>query len=138
MMKGSCLCGKVKYEALGEPIVFQYCHCSRCRKFTGSAYAPNIIVRPEQFRYVAGEQYVKCFQPQEAKHFATAFCSLCGSSLPWRAKTGRSVVIPAGSLDEHQEFFPTQNVFYESKAKWSIAFTDLPRHAELPKNKPAK
>lgn len=137
-MKGSCLCGEVKYEIFEEPVVFQYCHCSRCRKFTGSAFAPNIIVRPEQFRFLAGEQHVKSYQPQWTKHFATSFCSLCGSSMPWRAKSGRSVVIPAGSLDEHQEFYPTQNIFYESKANWSIPHSDLPSYAELPEKSPKK
>ena len=35
-LKGSCLCGAVKYEVTGEPKRFYHCHCSRCRKATGT------------------------------------------------------------------------------------------------------
>lgn len=31
MIKGSCLCGKVKFEISGKPSSLSYCHCSRCR-----------------------------------------------------------------------------------------------------------
>jgi hypothetical protein len=53
--KGSCLCGSVHYEFTGNMGIFQYCHCSRCRKVTGSAHAANLFVAPEQFHWVQGE-----------------------------------------------------------------------------------
>ena len=55
---GTCLCGEVGYEITGNLGIFQYCHCSRCRKFTGSAHAANIIVAPDQFRWLKGDQSV--------------------------------------------------------------------------------
>ncbi|WP_315981351.1 GFA family protein [Aliamphritea spongicola] len=54
--------------------IFQYCHCSRCRKFTGSAHAANILVKPEQFSWLSGSQQIGTFMPEETKHFTTAFC----------------------------------------------------------------
>ena len=47
---GSCLCGKVTYRIKDNLGIFQYCHCSRCRKFTGSAFASNLLVAPGDFR----------------------------------------------------------------------------------------
>src|SRR6202034_265236 len=41
-VKGSCLCGAVKYEVTGEPKRFYHCHCSRCRKVTGTGHASNM------------------------------------------------------------------------------------------------
>jgi hypothetical protein len=99
-IKGSCLCQAVKYQFHGPGYAFQYCHCSRCRKFTGSAHGSNIIIDPKNFEWLSGEDMVGRFEYPEAKHFATCFCRNCGSSLPWMSQSGISVVIPAGTLDE--------------------------------------
>jgi hypothetical protein len=130
--KGSCLCGEVNYEITGNLGIFQYCHCSRCRKFTGSAHASNLLVSPDQFRWVSGESLVGSYSPKETKHFATAFCKQCGSSLPWHAKSGKAVVIPAGTLDTTLSIKPFQNIFCASKASWYKAASELPEYDELP------
>ena len=46
---GSCLCGEVQYQVVGNLGIFQYCHCSRCQKFTGSAHAANLFVADTHF-----------------------------------------------------------------------------------------
>jgi len=130
---GSCFCNNVTYEITGNLGIFQYCHCSRCRKFTGSAFASNIIVLPEQFKWLSGEEYIGRYEPQGPKYFATTFCKNCGSSLPWLVKTGKSVVVPAGTLDGDPEIKPTQNIFCASKAKWYVEPNTLPQQDEMPK-----
>ena len=129
---GTCLCGKVSYEISGNAGIFQYCHCSRCRKFTGSAHAANILVRPEQFKWLRGEEHVGRFEPDDAKHFATSFCKSCGSSLPWLGKTKKAVVVPAGTLDTDPGIRPFQNIFCNSRAVWYKDASDLPKYDELP------
>ena len=131
-IKGSCLCQAVSYQFHGPEMVFQYCHCSRCRKFTGSAHASNIIIDPKQFEWLRGEDQIGRFEHPEAKHFATCFCKQCGSSLPWMAQSGRAIIIPAGTLDEDPEIKPVQNIFWDSRAAWRTPVEDLPQHAELP------
>ena len=133
--KGSCFCGEVEYEISGNLGIFQYCHCSRCRKFTGSGYAANILVHPEHFRWLKGAAGVGEFIPEDTKYLTTAFCKNCGSSLPWKAKGGKSVVIPAGTLDEHPSIEPSQSIFYDSKATWHRDSAELPKYDELPKRK---
>jgi hypothetical protein len=129
---GSCLCGSVVYEIVGNLGVFQYCHCSRCRKFTGSAHASNLLVSPQQFRWLKGESLVGVYAPKETKHFATSFCQHCGSSLPWHAKSGKAVVVPAGTLDDPLDITPSQNIFCASGADWYISPSDLPQYDALP------
>lgn len=130
---GSCLCGEVRYEISGNVGIFQYCHCSRCRKFTGSVHSANLLVRPEQFRWLSGEERVGRFEPPCTRHFTTAFCRQCGSSLPWHAKTGKAVVVPAGTLDGHPGIEPMQNIFCASRASWYREAGELPNYEELPK-----
>ena len=130
--QGSCLCGHVRYEFEGPAKVFQYCHCSRCRKFTGSVHAANIIISPENFTWLKGEDSIGRFEHPDAKYFATCFCQKCGSSLPWQAQKGRAVVIPAGTLDADPGIKPVQNIFWQSRANWRVAVEELPHYDELP------
>jgi len=130
--RGSCLCNAVTYQFSGPEFVFQYCHCSRCRKFTGSAHAANIIIDPKQFEWLGGEELVGRYEHPEAKHYATCFCKRCGSSLPWLAKSGRSMVIPAGTLDDDPGIKPTQNIYWQDRASWREEVRDLVHYDELP------
>jgi len=129
---GSCLCGQVEYEITGNLGIFQYCHCSRCRKFTGSAHASNILVSPDDFNWLSGQNLIGRFEPPDARHFATCFCTNCGSSLPWLAQSGKAVVVPAGTLDHDPGIKPTQNVFCGSRASWYQSPAELPQFEELP------
>ena len=130
--RGSCLCNAVTYQFSGPEFVFQYCHCSRCRKFTGSAHAANIIIDPKQFEWLGGEELVGRYEHPEAKHYATSFCKRCGSSLPWLAKSGRSMVIPAGTLDDDPGIRPAQNIYWQDRAPWREEVADLIHYDELP------
>ena len=129
--KGSCLCGAVSYQFQGPEYVFQYCHCSRCRKFTGSAHASNIIISPDQFEWLTGDDQIGRYEHPEAKHFATCFCRQCGSSLPWMAQSGGAMIIPAGTLDEDPEIRPSQNIFWKDRAVWREGVESLPHYDEL-------
>jgi hypothetical protein len=129
---GSCLCQKVSYAISGNLGIFQYCNCSRCRKFTGSAFAANLMVSPKDFAWLTGEELVGRFALKEAKHFATAFCTHCGSSLPWLAQTGSAVIVPAGTLDGDPVIRPSQTIFCASQAVWYTDPSTLPAYDEMP------
>ena len=134
-VSGSCLCGQVRYQVNGGIKVFQYCHCSRCRKFSGSAHAANILLAPAQFEWLAGEALLGRYEPAETRHFATSFCRNCGSSMPWLAKSGQVVVVPAGSLDQDPQIQPSQNIHYDSRAPWYRSVAELPKYDRLPPRK---
>ena len=131
LTRGSCLCQAVTYQFRGPEFVFQYCHCSRCRKFTGSAHASNIIIDPKQFEWIDGEEMIGRFDHPDAKHFATCFCKRCGSSLPWHSQGGTAVIIPAGTLDEDPQIKPTQNIFWKDRAPWREEVAALAQYDEL-------
>ncbi len=129
---GSCLCGQVTYQYAGPVKVFQYCHCTRCQKFTGAAHAANVIVEPAQFDWLTGENLVGRFEMPGAKHFATAFCKNCGSSLPWLTQSGKAVVIPAGTLDGDPQIKPEHNIYLANRAPWYEAVDSILGYEELP------
>jgi hypothetical protein len=39
--EGGCYCGKVRYEAEGEPMLKAQCHCRECKYISGGATRPQ-------------------------------------------------------------------------------------------------
>ena len=134
-LTGSCLCGEVKFEVDGPIKAFQYCHCSRCQKVSGSAYASNLFVAPEQLTWLQGEESVGRYEVDETKYFATCFCKKCGAKLPWLTQPKNNLIIPAGSLDDELDIKPKQSIYWGSKAKWYVETSEIPFHDELPPRK---
>ena len=134
-ISGSCLCGDVTYEFTGPVKVFQYCHCTRCQKITGTAHASNIIIDPVHFKWVKGENNVGRYELAEAKHFASSFCKTCGSTLPWITQSQKAMIIPAGTLDNDPKVKPIHNIFYADKACWYENVDTLVKYDELPVKK---
>jgi len=131
---GSCLCGAVGYEIRPPYAFFQYCHCSRCRKFSGSAHAANILVAEGQFVWTQGEDQVRRYEVPDAKYYCTAFCAVCGSSLPWRTRNGKFVLVPAGTLDDDPGAALERNIYWASRAPWYQPVDNLPFFDEGPKS----
>ncbi len=128
--KGSCLCGQVSYEVEPPFIFFQYCHCTRCRKFTGSAHGAGIFLKLDQFRWTSGEELVRTFEMPSARFYCTGFCSVCGSSMPWRTRNKKYYLVPAGTLDDDPEIRPERNIYWDSRAPWYTETTSLPTFDE--------
>ena len=131
-VQGSCLCGAVTF-AVSPP--FQrmiHCHCSRCRKGTGTGHATNLIVEPGHLRWLSGEDNIARYELPTAKSFGKWFCRQCGSPVPRLTRTGTLIVIPAGSLDTAVPMSPTDHIYWASRAPWACSSGGLPTHAEYP------
>jgi len=129
-LTGGCLCGAVRYQITEKPGWSHNCHCSRCRKSSGSAFASNLFCSEDSFAYTNGEELLASFKVPDADRFTHVFCSRCGSTLPFRNEARRLVGVPMGTLDGDPGLTPRAHIFVDSKAPW-FAITDvLPQHAE--------
>lgn len=128
MYEGSCLCGSVRYtvkEELGQAV---YCHCSRCRKASGSAFAANAAINEASFEIVSGHANLKTFSTPEGVH--RMFCSGCGSPLISKRDSIPGVLrLRLGTLDAKIEG-PTAHIFVGSKASWYEIHDALPQFIE--------
>jgi len=97
---------------------FVNCHCSRCRKASGTAHAANAVVKPHALRWLQGQELVSRYDLPTARSFATAFCRICGSPLPHLTRSGREVIVPAGVFDEPFNGSPARHVEWGSRANW--------------------
>lgn len=130
ILHGSCLCGAVTYEVELPFLRFAHCHCSRCRRATGSSHASNLYLAPEQFRWTSGQEPIKRYDLPSARSFSTTFCTACGAPLPHHTRNGVEIVVPAGSLDQEPELAPEAHIFFESRPGWSCLNRELPRFPE--------
>lgn len=131
--KGSCLCGEVTYEIRPPFTWFQYCHCSRCRKRSGTAHAANILIPAEQLIFTSGQESVTRYELPEARSFGTTFCSMCGSHLPRVTRNAEWAIVPAGSLDDDPGVRPERNIYWDSRASWYLPVGELDTFAETPR-----
>lgn len=127
---GSCLCGTVKFTLTGPFTAFRYCHCSRCRKASGSAHAANLLVPKAQFEWKSGESSVKRYKVPQAQRFAVWFCSECGTRVPHEIPTRDDMLVPAGVLDSDPGMRPEHSIFWDSKAPWYVECGEIPHFTE--------
>jgi hypothetical protein len=127
--RGSCLCGSVRYELHAELGEFGYCHCTSCRKASGSAHAANAPIERQYFRLVSGAEVLREFESSPGK--VRAFCSRCGSPIyAYLTSSAGWIRIRLGSLDTPFDKQPRAHTFVSDKAPWEPITGDVPQFAE--------
>jgi hypothetical protein len=134
MIHGSCLCGGIRFEFTKPAGPFELCHCTRCRKVTGSAFFSGLHVLIEDFRLVEGHELITTYEApilREPPDYRVSFCSRCGSPVPNPAASSGLVEIPAGLLDDDPTMKPDKHIFVELKSPWFEIKDRLPQY-DLP------
>lgn len=131
MYKGSCLCGSVQYEINGDIGDGYYCHCQRCRKASGTAFASNALIRFTDFKLIQGHAHFKTYHNEETG-VERYFCSHCGSPILSKRLTTEGTAIRLGSLDTDLLKGPKAHIFVASKATWHEIRDELPCFQERP------
>lgn len=128
---GSCMCGAVQYQIKGEIGTIIQCHCQRCRKANGTAFATNAPIKAAEFKYLQGEALVKKYQSSPTTQ--RCFCGECGTPLiAIKSDTPDLYRLRIGSLDTPLEHAPTQHIFVAYKAEWDNICDELPQYDERP------
>ena len=94
MIKGSCLCGGVKFE-INEARSLTYCDCRNCRKLSGAHVASYVHVDADKFRFVAGEKLIQTF---ESAPGSFRIARLWPGKAPYLATSRRSAFQPGFSM----------------------------------------
>jgi hypothetical protein len=142
-VRGSCLCGGVKFEIDGPLLRPLHCHCSRCRKQHGAAFRSRVRVRAADFKWIEGEDLVSYYESSPG--FRRGFCRVCGSPVVNRpgpaykpAAANPAIAselgIPLGILDDDPGIRPQCHVFVASKAPWFEITDDLPQFPDYPRD----
>ena len=129
MIRGSCLCGTVRWSFEGALERMVHCHCRMCRKAHGAPFATYTSGSRAHFRFDGGEEAVTTYE--SSPDFPRAFCSRCGSVAPYPVGD-ESMAIPAGPIDGDPQIRPAAHIYAKWKAPWHAITDSLPRHDIMP------
>ena len=106
-LSGSCLCGQVQVSVLGAPSRVGICHCTDCRKESGSAFTFYGVWPASQFQR-SGE--TSEFRGQH-------FCPRCGSRL--FSADDQEFEVKIGILNNAPTtFVPTYELWIKRREPW--------------------
>ena len=112
MLKGSCLCGDVRFTVTGAPFDPAACHCSQCRKMSGHVWAAA-VVRADGIE-IEGE--VRWFEASQRAR--RGFCPRCGSFLFWQEYGSENMDFALGAVDGPTGMHLGRHIFIESKGDY--------------------
>jgi len=130
-IRGSCLCGGVQFSIERAVGPVEYCHCSRCRKVSGSSALLSIGVNREDYRFLAGRELIRTYSAPllyGPPPYMTIFCSRCGCSVPPPDPETDQLEIPAGLFDDDPGIRPDKHIFVELLPEWDEIRDNLPRY----------
>jgi len=129
--EGGCYCGKVRYEAEGEPMLKAQCHCRECQYITGGAPNMFMLMKPSEFKYTKGTP--KQFTRSDLETPVTReFCPDCGTHLVTRPPRP-IIVIKVGTLDDPKLFGgPNMAIYTIDRQPFHQIAEGLPTFERLP------
>jgi hypothetical protein len=120
----------VQFEVARAVGPFELCHCPRCRKASGSAFAAGLGVKTQDFRLLSGAELIRKYEApirERPPAYRVAFCSRCGSPVPNPPAGATRFEIPAGLLDGDPVLRPDKHIFVECKSHWFPISDSLPQ-----------
>lgn len=117
MATGGCNCGAVAFEITSDISDVYVCHCSICRKSTGSGGIAVVVVSNPDFHWTRGEDRIVTWS-KPGHDWQTSFCQVCGSTLPG-ANDDQRMYVPVGLISEGGEHLRVaHHIHVDSKAAW--------------------
>ena len=131
-LTGTCLCAVCRYELRGKPMYAGYCHCSQCRKLSGSTFNALVAVRASHMAWLSGPSEGKLSSYWKSTATRMRFCRDCGSNLLVEKLLFNTVHVRMGTLDGEPPVRPAGHAFVGSKASWFAITDGLPQFEAMP------
>ena len=128
-LSGGCFCGAVRYTVADEFAYALNCHCSNCRRTTGSAFKPFAGIPRRKLNLNEGADELLIHGEDKAHD---AHCRRCGSLLYSVVRDGAWVHVAMGTLADDPAIRPSAHIFVGSKAPWYVIEDQLSQFAEYP------
>ena len=121
---GQCLCGAVTFTADHVESNYHACHCSMCRRWTGS---PLFGVSADGVAF-NGEENLTRFPSSE--HAERGFCSKCGSNLFYFFTPTGNYFMCVGAFDDPSIFELKGEIYVDHQPEGYAFAGDLSRLTE--------
>jgi hypothetical protein len=124
MPKGSCVCGAVRFEVIGEVPGPDACHCTICRKISGHYFASADIKRDAVT--IEGDEHIRWY-PSSSK-VRRGFCKTCGANLFFDPPSDRDWIgVAMGAFDEPTGTKLAVHIFTDDKGDYYDITDDVPQ-----------
>jgi hypothetical protein len=124
-LRGSCLCGALRYTVADAFRYAAVCRCSNCRRATASPFKQFAGIEREKLALVAADDDRLIFGDDTGHD---VHCGKCGSLLYSVVREDRFVQVATGTLVDAPAIQPSEHIFVESKAPWLTIADDLPQY----------
>jgi hypothetical protein len=100
--EGGCLCGTVRYRVKGNPVRASVCHCTFCKRRTGSALGMLVLFDEENVEITGGPLTTYEHKSDESQRWIRMqFCPRCGTTVILRFERFPGACgVSAGTLDD--------------------------------------
>jgi hypothetical protein len=123
--EGGCLCGAVRYRAVGEPTVSMICHCDSCARASGAPAVAWVTFAAQGFRFVRGEPVAFQSSPPVTRRF----CGACGTALTYAHADRRAEIdVTTRTLDDPGRFPPSHHAWIADAPTWGRPADRLPAY----------
>ena len=121
----TCVCGNTTISVTGEPEIYGLCHCTDCKRRTGSAFGVAAYFPLKEVTSLKGETLVYTFHHSTLDHVQERhFCKVCGTTLFWYISTLPDlIVIAGGCFTDDSLGEPRLSVTHSKKVPW-VALPD--------------
>lgn len=111
---GGCACGRVRFEAHGEPKFVSNCHCRDCRRATGAPFSTWIGFDAVNVTW-RGQRAIQESSPSVKR----GYCADCGTPLSYSGKQWSAEThLLVGTFDTAERFIPASDTFAAEKLPW--------------------
>ena len=133
---GGCLCGNIRYEVTGAPVVVAHCHCEDCQRISGAGHSTGAMFATTQFS-ISGNVSEYSLVSKAGNQVTKVFCPTCGSPILGRNDGMEGfVTVSLGTLDDSSRFEPEVVIFAGNKKPWDIMNDTLPTFLAQPEWSP--
>lgn len=122
---GGCVCGSVRFWAIGEPLRVTICHCRWCQRRTGTAFGVEVVFHADQVE-ITGREIARYrhLSDESGRWLEVEFCRRCGSNLGFTLEAAPGIrTLPAGAFDDAAWLAPDQvafrHVYLRTRRPWS-------------------
>lgn len=116
-VRGSCLCGDVRFRARLPSNWCAHCHCSMCRKAHGAGYVTWVGFPAEGFEVTQGLNQLRWYP--SSRQAERGFCDRCGSSLLFRSERWPGEMhVALGVMDDAIDRAPEAHVYHDAHVDW--------------------
>ena len=117
---GGCLCGNVRYAAVGEPVSVSICHCASCRKSAGAPSVAWAEYALGDFKMIMGEMIIYASSPEVQR----GHCGACGTCVTFYELGEETIDITVASLDDPGQLSPTKEIWLSHRLAWEVASSE--------------